>query len=139
MLTLGVMLLGDAASAEGGVILERGAVSANVACRQGSVEWLGGRQRCGAAVARLEDLSKTEGTGRVLVEPSHPASAPAPSMASKGLEEARRQILLQELAQERARLAALHLAGADPSAMQAQQRARQDVLALERELARLAP
>lgn len=138
-LVLAAALLSHSARGEGGIILERGVAAGSAGCRQGAVEWLGGgSRRCGAPIARLEDAARTDRISRVSVEAARSSSAPA-SAANKGAEEARRQILLQELTQERTRLAALQVAGADPAAIQAQQRTRQDVLALERELARLSP
>ncbi|MGM9516108.1 hypothetical protein ACS5PK_17800 [Roseateles sp. DB2] len=120
------------ASQAGGVILERADTTPSAACRQGGVEWLGaGGKACPVAV-------RTHG-GEAGAAPGAAAPRSANAASSRSADGERRQILQQELNQERARLAALQLAGREPGAPEALQRARQDVMALERELARLAP
>lgn len=119
----------------GGVILERAQAASGASCRQGGVEWLGsGGKACPMAVRVPGGEAATA---------SAVASRAAGAAPARSNDEGRRQILQQELSQERARLAALELSGREPGrqpgAAEALQRARQDVIALERELARLAP
>ncbi|MDL5031341.1 hypothetical protein QRD43_05410 [Pelomonas sp. APW6] len=116
----------------GGVILERSQAATAASCRQGGVEWLGAGGKACPVAARAP--------GGEIATASAAGGRSVSAVPSRSNDEGRRQILQQELGQERARLAALQLAGArEPGAADALQRARQDVLALERELARLAP
>jgi len=119
------------AAQAGGVILDR-ATSSSVSCRQSGVEWLGAGSRTCAAAVRAQG-------GETGTAAAAAAARSAGATPLRGNDEGRRQILRQELSQERARLAALQLAGREPGAAEAVQRSRQDVDALERELARLAP
>lgn len=116
----------------GGVILERTQTVASGSCRQGGVEWLGAGGKLCPATVRAAGIQ-----GGPAPEQAAPRSEGA--VQGRGSDEARRQILLQELSQERARLASLQVSAREPGMSEAIQRARQDVIALERELARLAP
>lgn len=134
----GRLLMGLAALAcaldvqAGGVILERAQAATGASCRQGGVEWLGSGGRACPVAARAPG-------GEIATASAAGAVRTVSAVPSRSNDEGRRQILQQELDQERARLAALQLAGREPGAAEALQRARQDVIALERELARLAP
>lgn len=115
----------------GGVILDRAALASGGKCQQGAVQWVGaGSMACPAARQRADGAQ-----GSTVQE----TPAPAVMSTSAAALTSRRQVLLQELAQERDRLAGLSRGGRDAGTEQAMNRSLQDILALERELSRLAP